>query len=203
MMQWKLFDQQVPEQSAGLAGRGWMDLEHQPGFVQRAQLICDLVALAEPVISLSDLGCGDGALLARLRGMRKLAGVPMWGYDLGQADLEHGRACGLDLRAADITRGFLDYGELAVASEVAEHLEDPEAFLLRIPSRRIIVSSPSAETGSWHNEIHAWAWDLEGYSALVRRAGWVVTRHVECAGGENTFGGVTGQQRFQAIYAHR
>lgn len=203
MTAWKLFDGQLPEPKEYLATREWMDLEHQPGFAQRAQLVCDLVALAEPVLSVSELGCGDGSLLARLGEMRKLAGVRMWGYDLGQADLDYGRSRGLDLRFADITRGFLDYGELVIASEVAEHLEDPEAFLRHIPSRRLIVTSPSAETGEWHNDIHAWAWDVPGYANMVSDADWTIDRHVECDGGQNTFGGVTGPQRFQAIYAYR
>jgi trans-aconitate methyltransferase len=203
MTEWKLFDGQLPEPKEYLVTRERMDLEHQPGFTQRAQLVCDLVALAEPVISLSDLGCGDGALLDRLRGMRKLAEVPMWGYDLGQKDLDYGRSRGLDLRFADITRGLLDYGELVVASEVAEHLEDPEAFLRHIPAHRLIVTSPSAETGEWHNDIHAWAWDVPGYANMVSDAGWTIDRHVECDGGQNSFGGVIGTQRFQAIYARR
>lgn len=203
MTEWKLFSSQLPEPKEYLATREWMDLEHQPGFAQRATMVCDLVREADMAASISELGCGDGALLARLRGIRGLASVSMWGYDLGQQDLDYGRSRGLDLRFADITRGFLDYGELVIASEVAEHLEDPEAFLRHIPSRRLIVTSPSAETGEWHNDIHAWAWDVPGYANMVSDADWTIDRHVECDGGQNTFGGVTGPQRFQAIYAYR
>jgi methyltransferase family protein len=203
MTEWRLFESQVPELRPALAVRPWMNLEGQPGFAQRARLVTDLVCYAAPVSAICDLGCGDGALLARLKAEPELDGIPMWGYDLGAADVAHGRARGLDLRLADVTGAGLDYGSLAIASEVAEHLEDPEEFLRGIGSRFLVVSSPSAETASWHNEIHAWAWDLAGYRDLVERSGWRVTSHRACAGGMNTFGGVTGPQRFQAILAAR
>jgi hypothetical protein len=204
MTEWKLFEQHVPEPAQYLIGRAWMSLESQPGFAQRAQLVVDLVRHAGPVASISDLGCGDGALLARLRDALAPAAVPMWGYELGAADVAHGQACGLDVRFADIVGDqLLRYGELAIASEVAEHIADPEGFLRGIGSKLLIVSSPSAETGSWHNEIHAWAWDLNGFADLVCRAGWTATRHVECDAGLNTFAGVTGKQKFQAILAVR
>jgi SAM-dependent methyltransferase len=202
MTEWKLFGAQLPEPKEHLAGRPWMDLAHQPGFAERAELVCGLAREAGMVASVSELGCGDGAMLARLQ-FAMDPRIQMWGYDLGQADLDYGRFLGRDLRFADITRGFLDYGELVVASEVLEHLEAPRAFLRHIPSRQLIVSSPSAETGDWHNAIHAWAWDMEGYAKLVSDAGWAIYRHSECDGGQNTFGGVTGPQRFQAIYAYR
>lgn len=204
MTEWKLFDTEPPESREYLAGRPWMDLESQPGFAQRAEMVVDVVCHAGPVKSITDLGCGDGSVLARIRGALGSAVPPMWGYDLGAMDLAYGRAQGLDLGEADITQpADLDYGELAIASEAAEHLADPEGFLRSIGSRLLIVTSPSAETGEWHNPIHAWAWDMPGYADLVRRSGWTVTRHVECDGGENTFGGVTRRQRFQAILAAR
>lgn len=202
MAEWKLADE-PPERREDLIARGWMGLESQPGFAQRAQMVVDVVLHAGPVKSITDLGCGDGSLLARLALALLPAHIPMWGYDLGAGDLAHGRVHGLDVRFADILADELEYGELVIASEVVEHLADPEGFLRRLPGRLLIVSSPSTETGDWHNPIHAWAWDLDGYAALVRRAGWTVTWHVECDGGMNGFGGVPGPQRFQAVLAVR
>ena len=201
-MEWKLADE-PPERREHLIFRGWMGLEGQPGFAQRAQMVVDMVLQLGPAKSITDLGCGDGSLLARLALALSPARIPMWGYDLWAGDLAHGQADGLDVRFADILTDELEYGELIIASEVVEHLADPEGFLRGLPGQLLIVSSPSAETGDWHNPIHAWAWDLDGYAALVRRAGWMVVRHAECCGGTNTFGGITGAQRFQAILAAR
>jgi hypothetical protein len=202
MAEWKLFTDQVPEQRDYLIVRPWMNLEGQPGFAQRAQMVVDLVRSAGPVASISDLGCGDGSLLARLQA----AGidVPMWGYDFGAGDIAHGQRQGLDVRFGDVVDGSgIEYGELIIASEVAEHVADPEGFLRSLPGRLLIISSPADETGDWHNEIHAWAWDTQGYYALARRSGWIPVRHVTCEGGLNTFAGVTRPQRFQAIFAVR
>jgi len=204
MTEWKLFDQQVPEPAASLPARPWMSLEGQPGFTQRAGLVAGLARWAAPVRSVTDLGCGDGSLLARLRDVLLPADIPMWGYDLGKADLAYGQQRGLDLRSGDITKPHrLEYGELVIATEVAEHLEDPEDFLRGIQAALLIVSSPSAETGDWHNPIHAWAWDRAGYDELVRRSGWTPVWHAGCDAGLNTFAGVTALQRFQAILAVR
>ncbi len=90
------------------------------------------------------------------------------------------------------------------ASEVVEHLAEPEKFLRSLPDcDALVLSSPSAETGDWHYGHHAWAWDMNGYADLVRRCGWKVTHQVECDGGVNWHGGITREQRFQAIAAER
>lgn len=202
MSEWKLDVAPRFADPAWLTYQGWMDLAHQPGFQQRARMVCDLVseiAALRPVASLTDLGCGDGALLAMLGKIVQ----PTWGYDAGTADVAHGRSRGLDVRCADILGGELEFGELLVATEVVEHLEKPEAFLRSLPGELLVITSPSRETGDWHNEIHSWAWDLEGYAGLVTRSGWQVVRQAECDGGLNTFGGETRQQCFQAIWAVR
>jgi hypothetical protein len=212
-MEWKLFDTVPPEPLAAIADRPWMRLEGQPGFTQRAAMVAGLVSLmlaaGDQITSLTDLGCGDGSLLAAIG---QQPGVVMWGYEIGAGDVAHARSRGLEVRRADILADKLDYGDLIIASEVLEHLADPEGFLKGLPQapRRqyapgqfLLTSSPSLETGDWHNPIHAWAWDTEGYRDLLERSGWRVLYQAECDGGLNTFGGVTGPQRFQAIVAAR
>jgi trans-aconitate methyltransferase len=194
-----------------------MNLEAQPGWQQRSILVArharwlaDGAQLAGgtraiglvPVRSVTDLGCGDGALLALLATVMP-AGLPMWGYEINAGDVAYARGRGLDVRQASILDPGLEYGDLLIATEVLEHLADPEAFLRGLPGKLLIVSSPSAETGDWHNPIHAWAWDMAGYSALLQRSGWTVLAHNETDGGPNTFAEVTRQQRFQAILATR
>lgn len=185
--------------------REWMDLEHQPGFAQRAKMVTDLVELVRAIRSgattVCDLGCGDGALLRWLK-----LGKNAWGYELGRGDVEYGRSRGTDVIHADIVEDWagLTYGDVIIASEVLEHITDPVTFLSRLPRDPVlIVSSPSRESGVWHNPIHTWAWDLAGYRDVVERGGWVPVYQVECDGGENTFNGITGKQCFQAIVAVR
>jgi len=205
MAEWKLFNGEPPESAEYLAGRPWMDLAHQPGFAERSAMVVCLIRFIHalhPVKSITDLGCGDGALL-RLLPPAEATGWKTWGYDLGPADVAHGQARGQDLRLADITRDDLEYGELVVATEVAEHLENPHKWLASLPRRMLILSSPSAETDVWHNPIHSWAWDMAGYRDLAEGAGWRVAYHTDCDGGENTFNGVRGVQRFQALVAVR
>jgi len=199
--EWKLFDRTPPEPPEILPGRGWMNLAGQPGFTQRSAMVVDLVRLVtslRPVWGITDLGCGDGSLLSLLAPLGEA-----WGYDLGAADVAYAQGNGLDARVGDITAGGLELGDLLVATEVVEHLAEPVKFLSSLPTARrvLVLSSPSAETGLWHNEIHAWAWDLDGYRDLVERAGWRVVYQTECDGGPNVFGGVTGPQRFQAVVA--
>lgn len=201
-MEWKLFEGEPPEATESLAGRGWMDLEGQPGFAQRSKMVADLVRFTAALtgsVTVTDLGCGDGSLLAMLP-----THLDAWGYELGGGDVAHARSRGLDVRQADILSDQLEYGRLLSASEVLEHLADPVAFLKSLPRDPLLIaSSPSAETGIWHNAIHAWAWDLEGYRDLLERGGYRVLYQTECDGGENEFGGVTGRQRFQAIVGAR
>jgi SAM-dependent methyltransferase len=185
------------------ADRGWMDLENQPGFRERSQMIADLVTvvfeLKPNAWTLTDIGCGDGALLAKLG-----LGPRAWGYELGAGDVAHARSRGFDVMQKDILHDTLDYGDVLVVSEVLEHLDNPVNFLTQLPRGRVLIaSSPSRETGDWHNPIHTWAWDLEGYADVVKRGGWRVIFQMDCDGGTNVFNGVLGEQRFQAIVAVR
>ena len=128
-----------------------------------------------------------------------------WGYDIGTQNVEAATARGVDARQADILGPSLnlEYGELVTCCEVLEHLADPHEFLKSLPGALLILTSPSAESAWWHYEHHAWAWDTEGYAALVTGAGWEVAAHAECDGGTNHHGDVTRPQRFQAVLAIR
>ena len=111
-----------------------MQLGGQPGFPQRAGMVTALaslvIALAPAITAVTDLGCGDGSMLARLDLPPYIKG---WGYELGAGDVEHARSRGLDVRQADILAEPLEYGDLIIASEVLEHLEDPASFLKALP----------------------------------------------------------------------
>lgn len=206
MTEWRLYGREEPRYSQVefFKEHPWVPPENQAGHTERIRMVADLVrkVVAEHgPTTISDLGCGDGSLLYALRDLL----VRMWGYDAGRENVRVAREKGLDVGERNILRDRLEYGSLVTCCEVVEHLAQPREFLRCLPSgvEMLIISSPSAETGDWHYGEHAWAWDLDGYAALVRDAGWRVVEHVECAGGVNHHGGVAGEQRFQAIFAER
>jgi predicted TPR repeat methyltransferase len=178
----------------------WIAPGHQLGHQERTAMVSALIrqfVANHDVASLSDLGCGDGSLLTQISDLP----IAAWGYDAGSANVAHAQRQGLDVRQADILAPGLDYGELITASEVVEHLVDPHGFIAGLPGRALILSSPSAEDGGWHYEHHSWAWDMDGYAALVAGAGWTIVQHIECDAPDNFHGGVQRPQRFQAIAA--
>lgn len=228
-MEWKLFDPQNPPPVANpdfLRNQPWMRLEGQPGFRERSTMVREMVAevlrWCEPYIyQVTDLGCGDGAMLRVLADDLKKAAIPpsrITGYDIGASDIAYANKAGpYEFRLANIARDFriLQLGELNIMTEVLEHMTDPHGFLktLRDLLRERILggdqaeqifmvgTSPASETDEWHNAIHLWAWDWDGYAQMFRRAGWEIVDHVSVAGGDNTFNGVTQAQTFQGITA--
>ena len=204
MAEWKLFTEDTPRASTVefFAAHPWVPPAHQAGHAERTdmvtQLVSDVVGQYNPA-SISDLGCGDGSLLARISGLS----IPVWGYDAGTQNVQVAQGQGLDVRQGDLLTDEIAYGELITCSEVIEHMARPHEFVASLPGRLLILSSPSAETGDWHYYDHTWAWDMEGYAALVEGAGWTIISHRECDGGLNTHCGRTLPQRFQAVFASR
>jgi len=125
--------------------------------------------------SVVDVGCGDGGLLSLLDPR-----LPAWGYDLQPSNVEGGAVRGVDVRLGDAVAGDIEWGEVAVATEVLEHLVDPHGFVARIAehARWLVASSPANETAESHYEHHLWAFDQVGYRALMEQAGWTVIEHV-------------------------
>lgn len=205
MTEWRLFEEgTIPVCSTTdfFEKHPWVSPHDQTGHAERTAMVERLVRIyvgAHEVTSLSDLGCGDGAFLDIVRDLP----VRAWGYDAGAANVSIARNKGLDVRQGDILTDTLEYGELITCNEVVEHMADPHGFLRELPGSQLVLSSPSAETDEWHYVDHTWAWDMEGYEALVTGAGWQVIAHDDCDGGFNHHGGVTRSQRFQAIVAVR
>jgi SAM-dependent methyltransferase len=121
-----------------------------------------------------DLGSGDGGLLSLL-GPRFTA----WGYDLCPAAVLAAKERGVDVRHADVLGDPVEWGQIAVATEMLEHLVDPHGFVKAIAGncRAVVASSPANERPGNHYEFHTWAWDYAGYAALFIGAGLRVVRH--------------------------
>ncbi|WP_393075315.1 methyltransferase domain-containing protein [Streptomyces sp. LN704] len=130
-------------------------------------------------VTLSDLGCGDGGLLQTLRGV---VGLTAYGYDFQPSNAAGWAERGVNARQADVfgtDRDRIILGDIAVTTEVLEHLADPHGAVRWIGehSRYLIASSPWNETPESHDECHAWAWDQYGYRALIEQGGYTVLRH--------------------------
>jgi predicted TPR repeat methyltransferase len=222
-VEWKLFDPGNPPRVADpvfLRDQPWMRLETQPGFVPRAGMVDGMVAEVlkwfRPHIEwVTDIGCGDGAMLRQLNARLLKAGIKpadIWGYDVGAADIAYATQMGQQAQQLDFVSSLetLRLGDLNIMTEVLEHLTDPAGFLAALYTEAmdrgrehsfLVATSPAAETGEWHNEIHLWAWDAAGYRDLFERAGWEVLHTDLVDGGMNTFGGITRAQSFQGLVA--
>lgn len=182
--EWRLFPEgTVPEFTTPqwYAGR-----EHAPHLEQaghRDRLMYTASQVAQEAMAgprtLVDLGAGDGGLLSLLG-----PGIKAWGYDLQPTNLEAAKARGVDVRYADVLHDDIEWGQIAVATEVLEHLLDPHAFVRKIAEHAeiLICSSPRLETADEHYEFHTWAFDSVGYRALVEDNGWRVKRHTPVHG---------------------
>lgn len=194
MGEWRLFEEgTVPEYTtpAWYAGR-----EHAPHLEQdlhrgRLQEAADQVmsiADTRGPVSVVDLGAGDGGLLSLLPNDLVFS---CWGYDLQQTNVAAARHRGVSVRLGDAVEGWcrprfpresdrqpIEWGDVAVCTEMLEHLIDPHAFVRTIADHCpvLVASSPYTERPGSAYEYHTWAWDPDGYKALMEQAGYYVTR---------------------------
>jgi len=182
-MEWKLFS----DGNVNFVDAEWYkerEAAHhleEDGHVDRLNIADYLIGRAIDMggASIVDLGCGDGGLLQLL----KKYVTPSWGYDLMPTNIDHAtRIRGVDARYTDFNNDEIEYADIAVMTEVLEHLEDPHKVVRELPSKYLIASSPYTETDEYHYEFHLWAWDPEGYAALMAQGGYKVLQHMLVAG---------------------
>lgn len=180
MAEWRLFPEgTVPEYTTAAWYATRERAPHLEQEVHRARLLRSAAlvgdaARAYRLRTVVDLGAGDGGLLSLLG-----PALTAWGYDLAASAVAGGAERGVDIRLGDVVTGDISWGQIAVATEMLEHLVDPHAFVRRIAehSEVLVCSSPRLETGDFHYEFHTWAWDFTGYRALVEQAGFEVRVH--------------------------
>lgn len=147
----------------------------QPGHEGRLRLAAAYVerALGMGARTVVDLGAGDGGLLSLISAPEK------WGYDLQPSNVQGAAARRVDVVLADVLSDPIVWGDVAVATEVVEHLLMPAAFLAMVAehSRWLVASSPAFETAEAHYEFHTFVFDQKGYAELVTAAGFRVVAH--------------------------
>lgn len=180
MSEWRLFPAgTVPEYTTAA---WYLTREHAPHLeddIHRARLfrsaaLVAQIAFARRLKTLVDLGAGDGGLLSLLG-----PAVRGWGYDLMPANIDAAKDRGVDVRYGNVLTDDIQWGQIAVATEMLEHLIDPHAFVRHIAghAEALICSSPWQERPGNAYEFHTWAWDFDGYRALVEQGGFDVVHH--------------------------
>jgi trans-aconitate methyltransferase len=186
---WQLFPAgTVPEHTTALwyAQRARAPHLEQPGHHERllatARLV-DAAAVARSTVTgripvVVDLGCGDGGLLQLLRDTP--VRCVSWGYDLQPANIRAAVSQRhVDVRYGDVLGNDIVWAEIAVMTELLEHLIDPREFVCTVAehSAVVVASSPAFETDLSHYEFHTHAWDVDGYAAMFRDAGFHIQEH--------------------------
>lgn len=196
MTEWKLFDGDVAAVSTAEFHRDreraphleqW---NHRPRLERAMHLVGDAIDVLTVddvrLITVSDLGCGDGGLLQLLKS--HVPNALAYGYDFQPSNLNGWAERGVDGRFVDVFGGGpwlinpdVALGEVVVATEVLEHLTWPHAVLREVVrrglTRYVVASSPWTEHAGSHDACHAWAWDHAGYHELFTGAGLTVIKH--------------------------
>jgi SAM-dependent methyltransferase len=141
-----------------------------------------------PSSRLIDIGCGPGYLLSEA--CRRFPGIEARGVELSAAAVQMAESrvpraqflqCDL-LESSNIPQSWVDWADVAVCSEVLEHVDRPELLLsnaraLLAPGSRVVVTVPGGPMSSFDRYIghrrHYTRPDLEG---LLHGAGFTVER---------------------------
>lgn len=190
MSEWKLFEGDTPFVSTAEFHMHRERAPHLEQPIHRDRLELAASFVEEAVLlgkgkspnhnKVVDLGCGDGGLLSLLRGRAEK--IVAWGYDFqpsNRAGWIQRRVSAVEADVFGKGSDLVCFGNVAVTTEVLEHLADPHGAVRWIGNNTsfLIASSPFTETGESHDECHAWAWDMAGYRALIEQGGFAIRRH--------------------------
>lgn len=187
MAEYKLFEDDIPHVSTAAFHEHRERAPHleQPAhkarLIQAADFVREAALDASKQVTVSDLGCGDGGLLSLISPMPAVSSC--WGYDFQPSNKKGWRDRGVTAYLQDAfgpNKHNLQYGSVSITTEVLEHLANPHRAVHFLSGRSsyLIASSPYDEHAGSHDECHAWAWDMEGYKAMIEANGFTVIRHV-------------------------
>ena len=177
-MEWKLFDKdsdftKVEWYWDREAAHHLEEIGHRDRLLVARNLVLEAHAMGAKTAV--DLGCGDGGLLQLL----KDTPVKAWGYDLMPKNIEHAVAVrDVDARYTDFNSDDIEYGDITIMTEVLEHMIDPHKIVRELPSKFLIASSPYNENDKSHYEFHLWAWNQQGYDALITQGGYRIVNKI-------------------------
>lgn len=146
----------------------------------------------EPFFRLCDLGCGGGQLLREIADRHpraQLVGVDVAESQLAlnRRELPGMRFVGMDLdRPAAVPSDLIDACDVVVASELIEHVSNPQQLLenargLVRTGGRLLLSTQSGKVRETERRIgHQRHFTVAEMSALLDRAGWQPVRVYNC-----------------------
>ena len=182
-MEWKLFN----GNTSTFASQEWhLNRDSAPHLEQKnhKERLHKAADYTEEAIKLGaktvvDLGCGDGGLLSLL----KERNIKCWGYDFTPANIEHAvKIRKVDARLLNFKNDSIDYGDVAIMTEVLEHLENPHETIKNLPCKYLVASSPFNENDLYHPPYHIWAWDEEGYQKMIVDNGFTILKNTTSRG---------------------
>ena len=184
-MRYKTFDKPHSHDAEWYMDRELADHINQPGHRPRLMQVQDflLEILSHEQntnMTICDFGCGNAGLIREIQSK-----VPneIWGYDLQPSNIEDAHVKGntSNVFYKDfITETDIKYPDIAICTEVLEHLVDPDTFIKKLLDngvKFIIASSPDYETPSYHAPFHLWVFNGDTYKDMFVDSGWNVILH--------------------------
>lgn len=134
-----------------------------------------------------DLGCGDGGFLQYVT--KDDQDREYIGYELCKANYDVAIKRLRDKENVEVN--YIDFttiklqADLAIMTEVLEHLVSPHEFLKNLNVKYVLASSPFNETpdkriGLGTGMVHLWGWDEEGFERLFND--WHINIYGICRG---------------------
>jgi 2-polyprenyl-3-methyl-5-hydroxy-6-metoxy-1,4-benzoquinol methylase len=137
-----------------------------------------LTEIIQPTDTVCDFGCGNGGLI---REIEQVHTNTIWGYDLMPSNVQDAKSKGNEnIILHDFVtdaENIVKYPNIAICTEVLEHLENPDAFLIRLREngvRAVLASSPNYETPTYHAPGHLWVFNGDTYKDMFVDAGWTI-----------------------------
>ena len=182
-MRYKTFDKPHSHDAEWYKDREAVDHINQPGHRPRLLQVQDFlfgILQQKPSATICDFGCGNAGLI---REIETKTSNQIWGYDLWPANVEDAHLKGNkdNVFYKDfIVESDIKYPDIAICTEVLEHLVDPDTFIKKLLDNKveyIIASSPDYETPTYHAPFHLWVFNGDSYKEMFTDAGWKVTLH--------------------------
>ena len=141
---------------------------------RRVQMILRLIGDVRGARTLVDIGCGNGVLLSEIRARHPH--LQLTGIDLSAAQIEINRRRdpSIDWLVADAQQTVIPATfDIAVTSEVIEHVDDRKGFLRNAPGRTLILTTQSGTISETERRVgHVHHFKPDEMRELLVRTGW-------------------------------